>query len=71
MCLKCHQKCLFRKKLGRTNTGRRRDDDGGREVGVEAWAEGGRQSQNLMGDTAVPWSFGSWHPDVSPAELDC
>ena len=33
---KCHHKCPFRKKLGRTDIGRRRDDDGGREVGVGA-----------------------------------
>lgn len=31
--LECHHKCPFRKKLGRTDTGRRRDDDRGREVG--------------------------------------
>lgn len=64
----------FQKETGenqhRQEEGRwRRHDGGGREVGVGAWAEGGRQSQNLMGDTAVPWSFGSWHPDVSPAVL--
>lgn len=34
--LECHHKGPFRKKLGRTDLGRRRDDDGGREVGVGA-----------------------------------
>lgn len=33
-------------------------------------AEGGRRSQNLMGDTAVPWSCRSWHPDGSPVVLN-
>lgn len=36
---------------------------------MRARAEGGRRSQNLMGDTAVPWSCRSWHPDVSPVVL--
>lgn len=47
----------------------------GQGGGVRGTSRGGRRSQNLMGDTAVPWSCRSaqQHPERQPggAELDC
>lgn len=50
---------LRERSWGVTDTGRRRDDDGGREVGCGARAEGGRRSQNLMETRLCPGAAGA------------